>query len=465
MTLLEKGRQVHVDFIKSALRLISRHKVAFLLLIAILLSLHTHWMVLREWHMPTYGNTMIHVASARHVIETGDYPLIDYSYGGGIPNLYVPAYRILVAVFVLLTGLTLDEASRLLVLIFSVMVPIGFFILGRKMFGTNVGLLAAFACVLPGEFLIYTVRPLPQAMGLALLPIAFHAFYTRNLRVALLTALAITLIHQEAAAFLVGGLCVYFGFVILHMIWRVLISKEFNMEKHSHLLKHLLAGIAFSLFVYLAWQSLIVGHINFFELAQFKNHEGNVVSMDSYLLKTGSLVSTFCLAGLFLCVAYFVKYLLKEFSAIPDDVRPGLRSFFTFLFAAFGSYLVLNNFSISRNLSQVSISFPVYLGPLAGMEIALISLVVALFGVFVLKILDHSEEFSKHDKLAYLFLFALFVAGFVAVKNDAIPFIAPRVFMDRFLVYLQIPLVLLASLGAYSLFEFALQLPKRHLPA
>ena len=48
-----------------------RLPLAFLLA-AVALSLYGHSMVFNEWVMPTYGNTMIHVASARHAIETGD---------------------------------------------------------------------------------------------------------------------------------------------------------------------------------------------------------------------------------------------------------------------------------------------------------------------------------------------------------------------------------------------------------
>jgi len=449
-----------MDYAKKGLNFISKHKVSFLLFVAILLSLHTHWMVMREWHMPTYGNTMIHIASARHVIEKGDYPVTDYSYGGGIPNLYVPGYRILVAVLVLLTGFSLDFASRFIVLIFAAMVPPGFFILGKRLFGSGIGILAAFASVLPGEFLIYTVRPLPQAFGLILLPIAFHAFYTKNYRAALMLAFAVTLVHQEAIAFLVGGLGVYFGFIILHLIWKVMVSRGFDAEKHSALLKNLLLGILFSMLVYLIWQFAIIGHFNIFELAQFKNHEGNVVSMDSYILKTGSLIATFAMAGIFVCAGYFLKYAIGDHPGIPEELRPGLRSFIMFLLGAFGSYFVLNNFSLSRGASMISISFPIALGPLGSFEIGAISLFVGLFGVLLLKILDRSENYLKFPNIAYLFLFALFFAGFVAVKNDAIGL---RVFMDRFLVYLQIPLIILAALGADSLLEFVKEFPKRYL--
>ena len=146
-----------------------------LLAVGLLLSLYTHSMVYQEWHMPTYGNTMIHVASARHLVEHGYYPLEnDYSYGGGVPNLYVPVYRFSLAEAVFLTGADYDAISRLFVMVFALLVPLGFFLLARQAFGEWAGVAAAFLASLVPELLIYTVRPLPQAMGLALLPIAFY---------------------------------------------------------------------------------------------------------------------------------------------------------------------------------------------------------------------------------------------------------------------------------------------------
>ncbi|MFH0970963.1 MAG: hypothetical protein V1835_00190 [Candidatus Micrarchaeota archaeon] len=458
------GSQRPIDFAKSALAFLLKHKVAFLLVFSVICSLYTHWMVMREFHMPTYGNTMIHVASARHIIEHQEYPLEDYSYGGGIPNLYVPLYRELVANTVLLTGFSLDFTSRMLVLLFAVMVPLGFFLLGRKLFGTNAGILAAFLSVLPGELLIYTVRPLPQALGLILLPIAFHALFAQKWKTALFLAFAITMTHQEAIAFLVGGSGVFFGLTILFMVWKVLFSQGFNSAKISNILKLNLALIILAIAAYLLWQYSIVGHLNVLELAQFKNHEGNVVSMDSYLLKTGNLVSAFSMVGLVVCIGFILYYLIETTGGLNDDMRRAMHTFSVFLFSAFCSFAFLTNFSMNRNMSLISISVPFFLGPLKGFEIILLCLLAGLVSVAMVKTLyRHSEQFMKFDKLAYLFIFALFIAGLVAVKNDALPFISPRVFMDRFLVYLQLPLILLSALGADAVLEFLRKVPKLHL--
>ncbi len=448
----ETQKKQPIDYAKTGLKYIIAHKGAFLLLFAIILSLHTHWMVLREWHMPTYGNTMIHVASARHVVEHETYPLIDYSYGGGVPNLYIPAYRILLAVVVLLTGMSLDLASRFLVLLFSVMVPLGFYVLGKRLFNGSVGVFAAFLSVLPGELLIYTVRPLPQAMGLILLPVAFHAFFIKRWDLALLLSFIVTMTHQEAAAFLVAGFGAYAMFIILHMVWRVWVGKSFDIKAHSDVLQLAVASSFLAVIAYLVWQFVMIGHFNVFELAQFKNHEGNVVSMDSYILKTGLLVVAFSLAGLLVVFSYFFKRMVEDLPRISETYAMGLRTFLTFLAGAFLTYLVLNNFSFHGSQPLISIPMPMF----AGSEIMVISIIAGFAGVVISRVLfDGPRIFTQSEKTAFLFLFALFAAGFLAVKNDAFgPIPGPRVFMDRFLVYLQQPLILLAALGTTSLYEF-----------
>ncbi|MBI5225248.1 hypothetical protein HY989_05240 [Candidatus Micrarchaeota archaeon] len=451
-------QSTHSDNAKILLTYVAKHKTKFFLLLAIILSLNTHWMVLREWHMPTYGNTMIHIASARHVVEHGEYPLIDYSYGGGIANLYVPHYRMLVATTSILTGFSLDFTSRMLVLLFAILLPLGFFLLTRRLFDENTAVFAALFSILPGEMLIYTVRPLPQALGLILLPIAFHAFLGRKQFLMFFLAFIITFTHQEAVAYLFGAVGVFLAFTVLHILWRLFVSKQFNHQIHSDLVRKSLFLLVLCISVYLLWQFIMIGHINVFELAQFKNHEGNTVSLDSYLLKTGNLVVSFSLLGLLISLSFLLRNLLSDVNNISAEMKGGIFVFFTFFASALSSFFILNGFSLSRNASFVSISFPIFLGPLEGTEIIFISIVVALFFVFVIKALfEKSKSFMKSDKIAHLFLLALFFAGFFAVKNDAVGI---RVFMDRFLVYLQQPLIIFASLGANGIVEFVNSLRK-----
>jgi len=340
---------------------------------ALLLSLYTHSMVFSEWHMPTYGNTMIHVANARHLVEHGYYPLEnDYSYGGGIPNLYVPVYRFALAEAVFLTGADYDAISRLFVMMFALLVPLGFFLLARRAFGEWAGVAAAFLASLVPELLIYTVRPLPQAMGLALLPVAFYLMMTGKRAPALAAAFIISLVHQEAAVFLVGVAAAYFGLKLLEAALRWGVDKE-NFALDGNALTALLCALAGTA-AYFAWHFFAMGNFDILSLAQFQHHEGNPVDYALLLTKTGKVVLALSIAGAFACA-----------------------------WAVYGKWK-------TRNIN------------------------------------------------AELFAFGIALAGFGAIKNDVF---GMRVFMDRFIVFLDLGLILLAACGLAAALKLAVELQKK----
>lgn len=172
------------------------------LLVALAASVFTHASVFDKDSMPTYGNTNIHVATSRDFVQSGNYPVIDYSYGGGIPNLYVPLYRVSASEIVWLTGWNFDFASRMLVMLIALLTPLGLFLLAREWFGPATGVFAALIASLPAELLIYTFRPLPQALGLGLLCFAVYSIAASRPKLAALFAFLIGWVHQEAAIFL-----------------------------------------------------------------------------------------------------------------------------------------------------------------------------------------------------------------------------------------------------------------------
>ncbi len=269
-----------------------KYVAAACILAAVALSLYTHAMVFSEWHMPTYGNTMIHVANARHLVEHGYYPLEnDYSYGGGIPNIYVPIYRFLAAELVTLTGLSFDLISRIIVVMFAALVPLAFYSLGKALFNDLVGVLAAFFASLVPELLIYTVRPLPQGLGLALLPLGYYFLFKQKKWGALAFAALVSLSHQEA------------GFVYAASVFTVFAALTIvESVKARKLVVSKLALLALSawlvaVFVYLGWQFASFGDPNIFKLAQFTQHEGGKVSFDLLYSKTGKVVTALSVIG------------------------------------------------------------------------------------------------------------------------------------------------------------------------
>ncbi|HEV8290140.1 MAG TPA: hypothetical protein VGQ00_04285 [Candidatus Norongarragalinales archaeon] len=304
------------------------------LLAAIALSLSAHSLVLKEFMMPTYGNTMVHVATATELINSGYYPWEDYSYGGRIPNLYVPGYRFDLAQLVLLTGFPIDFASRFLVMLFAVLLPLSFFVLGRALFGEKAGVLCAFFASLAPEMLIYTIRPLPQAMGLAILPLALWTLLKNNRAGALVFAITLSLIHQESAVFFAG---VAFAYGIAQYAVGKLGVRGDKKSANTALLAWLVCTIT-----YLGWHFAVLGNLNLWDLAQFKYHEGGVVSSEFFFTHTGIVVSWLSIAGgVLLVLGFFASvrsrkewhealFLLAAFAvslfAIKNDVV-GLRVF------------------------------------------------------------------------------------------------------------------------------------------
>jgi hypothetical protein len=335
---------------------IASKKILYALLaVAVALSVFSHSMVFREFVQPTYGNTLIHVASARHLVEHGFYPMQDYSYGGTVKNLYIPFYRFTVAEIVLLSGVDFYFAGRFLVMLFAVLLPLGFFLLGRELFGEKAGLAAAFLSPLAPELLIYTVRPLPQALGLALLPFAFLFLYKNKFVPAVITAILVSMVHQEAAFFFVG-------IAFLYGVGEYLLGEK---RKAFTAFACWLAGTL----AYVLWQMWVIGTPFFWELAQFKYNEGNPVGAGLFLEKTGVAITVLGAVGIVL-----LALSLRNKMRVRKEVSPEL---------------------------------------------------LALVAVLV---------------------------GIILVKNDLLGL---RVFMDRFIVYLQIPLIASAGYAVQKIIELS----------
>lgn len=331
-----------------------------LLAIAIAASVYSHSMVWKEFYYPTFGNTNLHVAFAQHMIAHGEYPIQnDYSYGGGIPTLYVPGYRTLLAGTAFAVG-SMDFAVRLLVMLFAVMLPIGFFLFARELFGDFAGLAAAFFASLPAELLIYTIRPLPQGLGLALLPFAFYAIAADKRKTALILTFVIAMVHQETIAFLAAGA---FAFTFLQVLADFGRTRKIALPQGAAWTALLCWALA--LIAYVGWHFMATGNADVFGIAQFQNHEGNSVEFNLFLDKNGMVLTIGSLLGL---VA-----------------------------------LAANNIT--------------------------------------------------NPKEKELLLIALALVGIAFIKNDLV---GVRVFMDRFIVFLQVPLVVLTAYAFSGLCNYAL---------
>jgi hypothetical protein len=322
-----------------------------LLLAAVALSVFTHIGVWDAYLAPTYGNTGIHQANARELVETGIYPFEnDFSYGGNVPNLYVPIYRFALAQLAVI-GFDFDTAQRLIVMFFAVALPIGFFVFASN-FGPWQGIAAAFLASLPAELLIYTIRPLPQAMGMVLLAFAF-GFLAKNHWASIASGILIALVHQEAAVFFAVGCFAYF---IAAKIFQTVTKIKTNNARLA------LYTWAATTATYFLWNFFILGHFNVFKLAQFQNHEGAVATFSLIVEKTGWMLLVLGAIGLVMVIW---------------ELKKAIQ--------------------------------------------------------------------TRHITSMQLLAVTILMVGIIAVKNDLL---GVGVFMDRFIVYLQYPIILLAAHGA-----------------
>jgi len=271
-----------------------------LLAAAVALSLWTHSLVLKNFYMPTYGNTGIHAAPIREFVETGVYAKEDhFSYGGGIPSTYVPFYRMGVGAFVILSGVSVEASSRLWVMIVAALVPLGFYLLGKKAFGTEAGLFAAFFSVLPGDLLVYTIRPLPQALAMALIPIALYLVLERKWLASIALTFFTIMTHQEAALYLVA---VQFGFaalVFVEQAWLYATKQVQGVEAKERKDIAALAFVCWGVGVasYFGWHFVVTGGTDFLSMNQFVLHEGTAVGFNDVFGQLGTALPWLAAAG------------------------------------------------------------------------------------------------------------------------------------------------------------------------
>lgn len=240
------------------------------LIVALAVAVYAHSGVLRPGWMPTFGNSFIHIASERETLETGHYPMNDFSYGGNVPNLYVPGYRMFIAEFSALTGLDPTYSSQLAVMFYALLLAGGFFLLARALWGDIAGLFAAFFASLSPELLIYNIRPLPQSLGMSLIPVTLWLLVTNRTKAALLCTLFLSLVHQESAVFLAGVIAAYAAVLL---IWRARSLPD--LRKRLGLPQIRLAAACFGIAVatYFLWHFFVMGNFAITDIAQFRYHE------------------------------------------------------------------------------------------------------------------------------------------------------------------------------------------------
>lgn len=253
-----------------------------------------------------YGNTATHISWANLLLRTWQFPLWEPSYGGK-PSLYVPLYRLLLAAVALLFKGDVVYASSIIT-VASTVAPIGLFLVVRALTRRFYpSLLAVLVSETSSQLVIYTARPLPQFLGMTLLPIAIYLFLQRKYTATVITSILIAMAHQETALVLVLVLSAYlvlvhiFGFIKRHGSPRANPSLKISVQRAE--LIGCMASISMPILSYLLWQNLVIGTSNIFALAQFAFHEHSIVTWE-HVLEVGVTCVAFGALG---AVIFYVK--------------------------------------------------------------------------------------------------------------------------------------------------------------
>jgi hypothetical protein len=254
--------------------------------------------VLRGYVIPTYGNTLYHVGIERLTLESGHYPTQELSYNGGFPNFYVPAYRLLIASQSLLSGLDPMVVSGLVTNLLAIAVFCVVYAFTKQLVRAGAAVCALFFLTLSPELTIFTIRALPELLGLFTFtltlffvvanktdaPFQFNAYVALSVVAAAVTALT----HQITLLTLAVVLTVY---------------ALTQVKNRSEFLKALCP--LFAVFVvYGLWQLYTLHTLSILGLAQVKYHEGTPVDFLAsetrvgFFERAGLIVLPFAVIGL-----------------------------------------------------------------------------------------------------------------------------------------------------------------------
>jgi len=240
-----------------------------------------HLKVLQSYVIPTYGNTLYHVGIERLTLESGHYPAQELSYNGGFPNFYVPAYRLLVASHSLVTGIDPMLMSGLVTILLSAAMFGVIYSFTNRFVGKNAAVCALFFLTISPEMAIFTIRALPELLGLFLVPLTL-LFVVINKRESPFQFNAYVLLSVIAAA--TTALTHQMALLTLSLV--LLFYAATQIKNRNEFLKAVIPLIAVIL-MYGLWQVYSLHTLSILGLSQVKYHEGTAVDFLSSVNRVG----------------------------------------------------------------------------------------------------------------------------------------------------------------------------------
>ncbi len=276
---------------------IKKYWFAAALLLIVLIALWYRMGIIDNYVVPTYGNTMYHVGIERETILTQHYPNYELSYGGGFPHFYVPAYRLLISSMSVATGIDPMVMSGLMTITIALFILLAMFAVALRLSDNlYVALFAAFFYLMSPELTIFTMRPLPEILGLFMVPFTLYFVIRKSWWLAAAGAAITALTHQMTLATLVAVIGAYMALQLARAGLAYVKSKEGYMEPLKTAL-WCLAPVLAACLTYALWQVYSLGTLSIFGIAQVVYREGNVVDLPLFL-RTGVFVLPFFVIGL-----------------------------------------------------------------------------------------------------------------------------------------------------------------------
>lgn len=273
-----------------ALDFMKKYWYAIALIIIIMIAIWYRMGIINSFIIPTYGNTMYHVGIERETILTQHYPDYELSYGGGFPHFYVPAYRLLISSMSIVSGIDPMVMSGLMTITIAVFILLAMFIVAYRLSNNPyVALFAAFFFIISPELTIFTIRPLPEILGLFMVPLTLYFVIREDWAMAIVGSIITALTHQMTLLSLVAIMAMY---VVFQLIYAAMVSK--NYRKALMCVLPIVAACG----TYAIWQIYSLGTLNIFNIAQVVNREGNPVTL-ALFLRTGIFVLIFLVLGLY----------------------------------------------------------------------------------------------------------------------------------------------------------------------
>jgi len=276
---------------------IKKYWFAAALLLIVLIALWYRMGIIDNYVVPTYGNTMYHVGIERETILTQHYPNYELSYGGGFPHFYVPAYRLLISSMSVATGIDPMVMSGLMTITIALFILLAMFAVALRLSDNlYVALFAAFFYLMSPELTIFTMRPLPEILGLFMVPFTLYFVIRKSWWLAAAGAAITALTHQMTLATLVAVIGAYMALQLARAGLAYVKSKEGYKEPLKTAL-WCLAPVLAACLTYALWQVYSLGTLSIFGIAQVVYREGNVVDLPLFL-RTGVFVLPFFVIGL-----------------------------------------------------------------------------------------------------------------------------------------------------------------------